>query len=1087
MISFRLYDRRVTHFLSNWLWIWKMSFRKVGEIWTRGNGRALGARILNYKNTSSPRGRVLVINNKHFGGRSDRFGTERDVAMLEKLFTGLHYKFVVKHDLKAQDIKEALKEESLNPEHKSFDSFVCVILSHGEKEIVRGTDSESVKYQEILSPFDNQSCPGLGGKPKLFFIQACQGNKTDDGAICTDEGESEEITDSPATAGVGDMLYVDAETHGKVILPTKSDILIAKATTEEYVSYRTRQKGTWFIQAIVKVFSQHACKEDVGSMLTKVNSHVSRLSTSKKKKQMSEVTHTLCKKMYFFPGNGKSKSEQPHTDMSSMLEEVPWKKIKLDSEPSLESPISIKPEVLTPRKYQKELAKPAMDGLNCIIYAPPNSGKTVVALMIAKNHLEKRCASTMTAATSGRDDDLTELKTAATSLENTVPKASDEVIYTRLKTLVNSSRPSYQTVPAVLCSSNIEDATELKAVMNTHSSKVPKVAFVTRRFTLLQQTFKHFKKYMPLWSTGKRSGGSNSNTPLSLLVQRKDVIIVVDNIMKDSLESKDVSIMDFSLIIFDECHHCKADNDHPYNQIMSFYIEQKLMLGETGEGKLPQIVGLTASPGGGRRPVAESVEKHILKLCANLDARRIVTVKDNLDELSQRKLEPLEQVCVEVQERENPFNDHLAAMMTQIESWIQISSDITKGTQRYMSFVEEKKKAFLEDDGLNTLKSLLCLDHLYEYNNAIEFCSSMRMEDALWCLKVFYNDMERNKRESGFVEMEKRLLTYFEDNVQQLRSFASKEKTPPKLKILKEQILTSQMKCEGNRAIIFVKTKKTAEAMKVWINSDTDLKEVNADVLFGTNTSNEKGGMSYGEQDAVLKKFKSGETKVLISTSVGGEGLHESNCGTVVIYDHMFDDVYSIQARGRARATKSTIAVIGAANTTAKHEVNVLLEQLTKMAVARIQQIPPEHMLQKINNMQHEDAHRRKQRREMMEEQKKKIRTDDINLICKGPCGKRVCKLSDIRKIETAHINPDPDFASNHVLFRDHHEPKKSALGIKKIHCKECEQDWGNTLQSYGYPCLKISAFYTEEQGVKKSRKKWSSVPFSIQKFYPDA
>lgn len=40
------------------------------------------------------------------------------------------------------------------------------------------------------------------------------------------------------------------------------------------------------------------------------------------------------------------------------------------------------------REYQKELAAPALKGKNTIICAPTNSGKTYVALEIAKKHLE---------------------------------------------------------------------------------------------------------------------------------------------------------------------------------------------------------------------------------------------------------------------------------------------------------------------------------------------------------------------------------------------------------------------------------------------------------------------------------------------------------------------------------------------------------------------------------------------------------------------------------------------------------------------------------------------------------------------------
>lgn len=40
------------------------------------------------------------------------------------------------------------------------------------------------------------------------------------------------------------------------------------------------------------------------------------------------------------------------------------------------------------REYQKELAEPAVQGKNTIICAPTNSGKTYVAIEIAKKHLD---------------------------------------------------------------------------------------------------------------------------------------------------------------------------------------------------------------------------------------------------------------------------------------------------------------------------------------------------------------------------------------------------------------------------------------------------------------------------------------------------------------------------------------------------------------------------------------------------------------------------------------------------------------------------------------------------------------------------
>jgi len=62
--------------------------------------------------------------------------------------------------------------------------FVCVISSHGKeqpetnthgitaiKHMIEGSDEKYVATQTLIDMFDDSKCPGLAGKPKLFFIQ----------------------------------------------------------------------------------------------------------------------------------------------------------------------------------------------------------------------------------------------------------------------------------------------------------------------------------------------------------------------------------------------------------------------------------------------------------------------------------------------------------------------------------------------------------------------------------------------------------------------------------------------------------------------------------------------------------------------------------------------------------------------------------------------------------------------------------------------------------------------------------------------------------------------------------------------------
>lgn len=61
--------------------------------------------------------------------------------------------------------------------------------------------------------------------------------------------------------------------------------------------------------------------------------------------------------------------------------------------------------------------------------------------------------------------------------------------------------------------------------------------------------------------------------------------------------------------MIDECHH--THKDAVYNKIMLRYLQRKL----SGEQDLPQVLGLTASPGTGGATSFEGAVEHILQVC----------------------------------------------------------------------------------------------------------------------------------------------------------------------------------------------------------------------------------------------------------------------------------------------------------------------------------------------------------------------------------------------------------------------------------------------------------------------------------------
>ncbi|XP_013381226.2 uncharacterized protein LOC106152255 [Lingula anatina] len=267
-----------------------------------------------YKNDSEPRGRALIINNKIFSvdWLPERDGTEVDVVALRKLFRYLHYETDVISNLTADEMKEEIEQESQRDDHKIYDSFILFLLSHGTEGAVYGTDGYPLPFKYIKAILNNRNCLGLSGKPKMIFIQACQGKILDSGTLL-DRQTVQQPQQAPPAANLGDEVP-DAphEIPKPSNDPTMSDFLEVHATSPDYVSWRHTGKGTWFVQSIVDTFYREAHKYDVLQMLVNVNYAISQKQTIKGNKQAPEIVTSLRKKVFFniTPGEEESVQDQ---------------------------------------------------------------------------------------------------------------------------------------------------------------------------------------------------------------------------------------------------------------------------------------------------------------------------------------------------------------------------------------------------------------------------------------------------------------------------------------------------------------------------------------------------------------------------------------------------------------------------------------------------------------------------------------------------------------------------------------------------------------------------------------------------------
>lgn len=99
---------------------------------------------------------------------------------LIQTFEKLGFIIIPKDNLTDKDMIREMKMMSLK-DHSAYDCFVCCILTHGVLGSLYGINGITTPIRDLTGPMRAQSCPTLAGKPKLFFMQACQGREKQTG------------------------------------------------------------------------------------------------------------------------------------------------------------------------------------------------------------------------------------------------------------------------------------------------------------------------------------------------------------------------------------------------------------------------------------------------------------------------------------------------------------------------------------------------------------------------------------------------------------------------------------------------------------------------------------------------------------------------------------------------------------------------------------------------------------------------------------------------------------------------------------------------------------------------------------------
>ncbi|CAH1776712.1 unnamed protein product [Owenia fusiformis] len=237
-------------------------------------------------------------------------GTIEDEKRLVDLFQNtLKFRVRVERDVQRESLGDILTQCQAHLEHEDkffkptvekYNCFVCVILSHGNKDgpLMVPTDnkkqkSDYVSVDEIVDHFKPDKVKSLKGKPKIFIIQACRGSNFQQAVDDESQQTPEDVTKQEE---------IDSDINPRVSTPVDADIVIQYSTTKDYVSLRNKQTGSWFIEALTDTIFERHKQEDLMSMMTRVNKTIAQKSgmvDEKITKQMPCIVSTLTGRVYF--------------------------------------------------------------------------------------------------------------------------------------------------------------------------------------------------------------------------------------------------------------------------------------------------------------------------------------------------------------------------------------------------------------------------------------------------------------------------------------------------------------------------------------------------------------------------------------------------------------------------------------------------------------------------------------------------------------------------------------------------------------------------------------------------------------------
>jgi len=354
-------------------------------------------------------------------------------------------------------------------------------------------------------------------------------------------------------------------------------------------------------------------------------------------------------------------------------------------------------------------------------------------------------------------------------------------------------------------------------------------------------------------------------------------IFATPQVIANDVRADRYDLSDVCLMVFDEAHRCVKDYD---------YTQLALKYQQSARHQL--ILGLTASPGGKK--------EQIQMVCENLFIKQ-VEIRSEYDEDVQPyvhsiavdwKRVPLPESYREVSRLLRDVSEEkvrkLKAMKVLPNIELVPKKMLLDLRQQLILRLRKRRSGYI-------FAALTLQAQAISILHAVELIETQDVQN----LKQYFIRMSENpKRTIKSLLKDPRVQTAIQltDNIQT---------SHPKLNVLSDLVKEQLRTTPTGRIIVFTQYRDTVKSIITKLQQG-DIRPVRF-VGHATGDGSSQG-LSQKEQLQTMEDFKAGTYNVLVTTSIGEEGLHVPDVDYVIFYEAVPSEIRTIQRRGRTGRTR---------------------------------------------------------------------------------------------------------------------------------------------------------------------------------------